>query len=137
MQILAEGIIERGRGPEIEGSRITVFDVFDEMNAGRTVETLAEEWRLSVAQIENAARYIAEHREEVVLAFAEIRAWHARERVLSEERNRQRGRIAPPANPELWAKFQRLKAEWEARDAWDLGGSQSPGTNGTGSSDPR
>lgn len=116
MQILAEGIIERGRGPEIENSRITVYDVFDEMNAGRTVEVLAGEWNLSVAQIECAVHYIEQHREEVVREFAEIKAWHARERVLSEERNRQRKKM-PPKNPEMWEKFQRLKAEWEARRA--------------------
>ena len=125
MQILAEGIVERGRGPEIIDSRITVYDVFDEMNAGRTVAQLAAEWRLTVQQIECAARYIADHREEVVRDFAEIRAWHARERVFAEEKLRNLKRTVPPKNPEMRAKFLLLKAEWEARRAWQPSGSQS------------
>ena len=34
-------IIDRGRGPEIPGSRITVYDVLAEMQAGATPEELA------------------------------------------------------------------------------------------------
>jgi uncharacterized protein (DUF433 family) len=130
-RILAEGIIERGRGPEIKGSRITVYDVFDEMNVGRTIEELAAEWRLTVEQVALAAKYVEEHREEVVREFAEIKAWHARERVLAEERLRQIRKKNPPANTDLRAKFLKIKAEQEARRARYSGGSQSAGRNGT------
>lgn len=39
-------IIDRGRGPEIEGTRITVYDVMDYWIAGWNVEQIAGLWRL-------------------------------------------------------------------------------------------
>ena len=44
-----EAIIDRGRGPEIAGSRITVYDVLAETEAGATPAQLAEWYQLDVA----------------------------------------------------------------------------------------
>jgi uncharacterized protein (DUF433 family) len=71
-------IRDRGRGPEIAGSRITVYDVLAETQAGATPEQLAQEWNLQVEQIEAALRYIEEHREEVLADYQAIKARHAR-----------------------------------------------------------
>ena len=49
-------IINRGRGPEIAGSRITVYDVLAETQAGATPEELAGWYDLEVAQIQLALR---------------------------------------------------------------------------------
>jgi uncharacterized protein (DUF433 family) len=71
-------IIDRGRGPEIAGSRITVYDVLAETQAGASPAQLAEWYQLDLAQIELALRYIEEHREEVLNDYREIKARHAR-----------------------------------------------------------
>lgn len=71
-------IIDRGRGPEIDGSRITVYDVLAETEAGTAPEELALEWGLSIEQICAAMKFIEEHREEVLANFRKIKERHAR-----------------------------------------------------------
>jgi uncharacterized protein (DUF433 family) len=71
-------IIDRGRGPEIAGSRITVYDVLAETSVGTTPEEMAGWWQLDVEQIHLALRYIEEHKEEVERDWAAIKARHAR-----------------------------------------------------------
>ena len=79
-------IHDRGRGPEIVGSRITVFDVLAETRAGVPVEQLASEWELTVEEIEFALKYIDDHKEEVERDWAAIQARHARQRKEFEEK---------------------------------------------------
>lgn len=122
-------IIDRGRGPEIAGSRITVFDVLAETRAGVAVEQLAREWQLSVEQIEVALAYINEHREQVERDWEAIQARHERGRrafeakyasVLSSSRD----------------KLSRAKAEFDRRrsegvdHARAAGGHEHSGANG-------
>jgi uncharacterized protein (DUF433 family) len=129
-------IIDRGRGPEIAGSRITVYDVLDETRAGRSVVELAREWRLSSEQIECALRYINEHREEVERAWLAIQARNDRRRAESDKRVKQVRAARPPANPKLRERFEQVKAEREARDAGRPDRRQPPGTNGTSADAP-
>jgi uncharacterized protein (DUF433 family) len=75
---MSNPISDRGRGPEIAGTRITVYDVLAETEAGATPEQLAEWYGLELAQIQAALRYIDEHREEVRKDYEEIKARHAR-----------------------------------------------------------
>ena len=42
-------IIDRGRGPEIEGTRITVYDVMDYLKEGRGYDQIAGLFRAVVA----------------------------------------------------------------------------------------
>lgn len=58
-------IIDRGRGPEIEGTRITVFDVMDYYTVGWHHSQIAMLFLLSSAQVLEAIRYIEDHREQV------------------------------------------------------------------------
>jgi uncharacterized protein (DUF433 family) len=67
-------IIDRGRGPEIAGSRITVFDVLDYHKNGWHRDMIADLFGLSSSQVEVAIRYIEEHRDEVMKDYAEILA---------------------------------------------------------------
>jgi uncharacterized protein (DUF433 family) len=71
-------IIELGRGPTIQGSRITVFDVLYYHQAGWHRDEIACLFRLSSRQVEVALRYIEEHKEEVMATNAEIEARIAR-----------------------------------------------------------
>jgi len=71
-------IIDRGRGPELAGTRITVYDVLDYHELGWHRDVIADTLDLSSEQVELALRYIDEHREEVMADYAEMRARDAR-----------------------------------------------------------
>ena len=129
-------IHDRGRGPEIVGSRITVFDVLAETRAGAPVEQLAREWNLSVEQIEFALRYIEEHKEVVERDWASIQSRHTRQRKESEAKY---GHLFAASREKLLkakAEFDRKRAE-EAQHARDSLGHQHSGANGECSPDPR
>jgi uncharacterized protein (DUF433 family) len=122
-------IIDRGRGPEIAGSRITVYDVLAETRAGVPVEQLAREWQLTVEQIEFALRYIDDRREEVEREWAAIQL--RRERGRREFEAKYADQIA--ASHE---KLMRAKAEHDRKrggdttDARTARGREHPGANG-------
>ena len=65
-------IINRGRGPEIEGTRITVYDVLDYHEDGWHRDMIADIFDLSSAQVEVAIRYIDEHRDEVMAVYQKM-----------------------------------------------------------------
>jgi len=85
-------IHDRGRGPEIQGTRITVFDVLDYYPKGWTPQQIADLFKITVTQVQAALEYIEQHRSEVIpryqrmLAFAakgdspEVRATYAKSR---------------------------------------------------------
>ena len=65
-------IINRGRGPEIAGTRITVYDIIDYWQTGWHHTAIAAQFRLSSAQVLAAIRYIEEHKEDVMAAYQRI-----------------------------------------------------------------
>jgi uncharacterized protein (DUF433 family) len=65
-------IINRGRGPEVEGSRITVYDVLDYHDLGWEPQRIADLFSLSVEQIRVAIDYIESHKDEVMAAYRKI-----------------------------------------------------------------
>jgi len=69
-------IIDRGRGPEIEGTRITVYDVMDYLEAGWRYDQIAGLFRLLPDDVQAAIDYIETHKEEVVTAYQKILARH-------------------------------------------------------------
>ncbi len=58
-------IVDRGDGPKIEGTRITVYTVLDYLRAGRTRDWIAATLNLSSRQVQAAIDYIQEHEFEV------------------------------------------------------------------------
>jgi uncharacterized protein (DUF433 family) len=58
-------IIDRGRGPEIAGTRITVYTILECLQEGWRPDLIAFWYRLGSDQVEAAIRYIDEHKEEV------------------------------------------------------------------------
>ncbi len=70
--MLEAKIIDRGRGPEIAGSRITVFDVLDYLQEGWDPIEIALFFRLSTRQVDVAVRYIEEHKGEVMDEYQRI-----------------------------------------------------------------
>ncbi len=58
---MATRIINRGRGPEIDGTRITVFDVLDYRKHGWHRDRIAALLRLSSEDVQAAFDYIDAH----------------------------------------------------------------------------
>jgi uncharacterized protein (DUF433 family) len=65
-------IIDRGRGPEIDGTRITVYDILDYSEQGWHHTAIAAALHLSSDEVLTALRYIEEHREEVMANYRAI-----------------------------------------------------------------
>jgi uncharacterized protein (DUF433 family) len=59
-------IIDRGRGPELAGIRITVFDVIPYLKAGHSPTYIAAGLGLSTDEVQALVQYIEEHKEEVM-----------------------------------------------------------------------
>jgi uncharacterized protein (DUF433 family) len=65
-------IINRGRGPEIEGTRITVYRIMDFVRDDCSVTTIADELKLSEAQVHAALDYIAANRSAVEAEYDQL-----------------------------------------------------------------
>ena len=69
---MAVRIIERGRGPEIEGTRITVYTVMDYVRGGEPPAKIAEFLQLRLEQVQAALDYIAAYQEDVDREYEKI-----------------------------------------------------------------
>jgi len=69
---LDDFIINRGRGPEIKGTRITVYDVLDYVIGGWHRERIADLFRVHPQEVEAAQEYIREHTLEVLREYVKI-----------------------------------------------------------------
>ena len=65
-------IIDRGRGPELAGTRVTVYCVMDYVRAGDPPSQIAEDLDLSEQQVQAALEYISAHRDEVEAQYEAI-----------------------------------------------------------------
>src|SRR4030095_14969844 len=65
-------IINRGRGPEIEGTRITVYDVLDYVSQGWHRDRIAALFRLSSRDIQPARDYINHLHYDVMASYKRI-----------------------------------------------------------------
>jgi uncharacterized protein (DUF433 family) len=79
-------IVDLGRGPQLSSSRITVQDLLPYYREDASNEQIRG-WIPSLTDEEIAVlrAYIAEHFEEVLLAEAQIRAYHSRVRAVQPE----------------------------------------------------
>ena len=78
MQVTTDAnlIVNRGRGPEIAGTRITVFDVMDYLKHGWHRDRIAAMFRLSSRDVQAAIDYIEAHREDVEAEYQGILERH-------------------------------------------------------------
>jgi uncharacterized protein (DUF433 family) len=67
-----EVIINRGRGPEIKGTRITVYSILDYILEGWHPHRIAAFFRISSPEVEAAWQYIREHTLEVLKAYVQM-----------------------------------------------------------------
>ena len=90
-------IIDRGRGPELAGTRITVFTLLPYFDAGWHHSSIAMVHGLSSAQVLALKDYFEQHKEEVLADNAKILA-----------------RIAKGNPPEVEARRVQSKAKLQA-----------------------
>jgi uncharacterized protein (DUF433 family) len=113
-------IIDRGRGPEIAGTRITVYDVVDYLQEGWHCDQIAGLFRLPPEDIQAALQYVEDHKEDVMTAYRQILARH---------RNAQYPAAVQAKIAQNRRKLQAKRAELQARQraedthAGDHGGS--------------
>jgi uncharacterized protein (DUF433 family) len=93
-------ISDRGRGPELAGTRFTVFDIIPYLRKGRHPDYIAATCGLAVEQVEALIRYIEEHKDEVM-------AMNERIEVRSAQGNR----------PEIAAKLLASRGKARAKRA--------------------
>ncbi len=67
-------IIHRGRGPEIAGTRVTVYLIWEFRRSGASRDDIALAVGLSSRQVQAAIDYIETHRDEVEREYAKIEA---------------------------------------------------------------
>ena len=70
-------IIDRGRGPEIAGTRITVYDVLDYHKHGDHHSVIAATLGISSEQVLSALAFIEGNREQVAADYERILRRHA------------------------------------------------------------
>ncbi len=68
-------IVDRGRGPEIAGTRITIYNVMDYRKIGWHRDLIAAQFLLSSDQIQAAFDYIDAHKEEVEAEYNRMLEW--------------------------------------------------------------
>jgi uncharacterized protein (DUF433 family) len=65
-------IINRGRGPEIAGTRITVYDIMDYLKEDWHHTAIAATLRISSDQVLAAVQYIKDHEEEIEANYQKL-----------------------------------------------------------------
>jgi uncharacterized protein (DUF433 family) len=113
-------IIDRGRGPEIAGTRITIYDVMDYWTAGWHCEQIAGLFRLPPDDIQAAIAYIEAHKAEVLTEYQRILARHSQAQPPPEIQEK-----LVHSHQKLQAKLAEIRARRRAKDmhASDHGGS--------------
>jgi uncharacterized protein (DUF433 family) len=115
---MSAAIIDRGRGPEIEGTRITVYDVLYKLEWNRTPSEIATDYQLTPDELQAALDYIDAHRQEVEAEWQKIKARIARGNPpeLQARLDAIHAEMAP-----IWAEMRRKKAMRNG-DEGDSGG---------------
>ncbi len=68
----SEFIINRGRGPEINGTRVTVYAILDFMIEGWHCERIADFFQLHPEEVQAAMDYVREHTLDVLREYVKI-----------------------------------------------------------------
>jgi uncharacterized protein (DUF433 family) len=85
-------ITDRGDGPKIAGTRITVYTILEYLEKGHSREWIAATLGLSSGQVQAAMDYINEHESEVRSEYAKIMERIRRGNSPSVEQRLQRAR---------------------------------------------
>ena len=69
---MAAQIITRGRGPEVKGTRVTVYRIMDFAREGGSADRMASALHVTAEQVRVALDYIATHRSDVEAEYGRI-----------------------------------------------------------------
>lgn len=108
-------VVRTSRGLSIAGTRITLYSIMDYIKAGKSAETIRDDFRLTIKQTADVLDYIEKHRAEVEDEYQQVLKEAEEERQYWEERNRERfAQIAAlppkPGQEKIRAKLQATKA---------------------------
>lgn len=115
-------VVRTGRGLTIKGTRLTLYDIMDYLQAERPREEILNMFpQITASEFDDVLAYIAAHREEVEAEYQEVLKRAEEIRHYWEERNRDRVKPIDPAtlSPErraLWEKHQAWKEQIRRRD---------------------
>jgi uncharacterized protein (DUF433 family) len=114
-------IIDRGRGPQIAGTRITVYDIMDYLKMNWHHTAIAAWLRISSYQVLAAIDYIETHRAEVEAEYRRIleREVRGNPPEVQAKVDAIHARYAP-----LWEELKRRAREKENGDAGSPGGQE-------------
>jgi uncharacterized protein (DUF433 family) len=105
-----EVVIQTGRGPTINGTRITLYAILDELDGG-TPDYVQGLFELSDETWAGVLRYLEAHRDELEREWAEIQVQNEAERRYWEERNKEvLSRLQPGAYERLLAAREQVLA---------------------------
>ena len=107
-------VVRTSQGLFIAGTRITVYDVMDYLNAGWPTKLIQDWLNLTEQQIADVMNYIENHREEIEAEYQEVLQYSEEIRQYWEKRNRKRfAKIATmppkPGREEVRATLQAWK----------------------------
>jgi uncharacterized protein (DUF433 family) len=106
-------MIERGRGPQLAGTRVTVYDIYPYLEDGDwSLAEIADSLQLSPEQVQVALRYIEAHKEEVLAVHRRIEERNARGNPPEIEAMRQ----ATRARMHEWLEEHRRMASQEGNE---------------------
>jgi len=110
--------------PTIKNTRLTLFDLMDQLKQGLPPHYVANWYQLSDAEMDEVMRFLAEHADEIEQAYADANAYAEEQRRYWTERNRPLlerdiSQFPPPpgSDPRILAAWERLAA----RRASDMG----------------
>jgi len=114
-------IIDTGRGPQIAGTRITVFHVMDYLRGNWQVSEIASWLRITVDKVEAAIAYIEAHRAELEPVYEEMleRDRRGNPPEVQAKLDELHAKYAP-----IWEERKRILAEKENGHARNTGGQQ-------------
>jgi len=114
-------IVDLGRGPQIEGSRLTVMDVFYYLHRGYGFDFIHQAMpSLTREQFDAVAKYVGEHRDELAEKDRRVEEFHQR----GMEAQHARGGIFARSEENLTTgeRVARLKDKLNRRAAEKNGG---------------
>ena len=109
---MAIRIIERGRGPEIEGTRVTVYRIMDFIVDPTPVPEIARQLALSEDEVRAALDYIEANRAEVEAEY---------ERIVERANSRKNPDWVEATRARSWDELRQRILARQAREAADAG----------------
>ena len=106
-------VVRTDRGLSVCGTRITLYQIMDYLKAGKSPETIRDDFRLTVRQTADILKYIETHKAEVDAEYMQVVKDAETERRYWEERNRER--IAMIAKMPPKPGYEKIRAK--LRDA--------------------